>query len=300
MMEQSGNILDEYQINFKIEDIQSEVERITNANNELVNDAEVLKSIFNCIDLTTLKETDSADSVTAFVQKVNDFKEKYPHMPSVGAVCVFPVFAPIIKQYLKVDEVQRAVVSAGFPSSQTFLDLKVQETKKAVDFGANEIDVVISVGEFLEGNYEFVYEEIRQLKEACGEAHLKVILETGAIKDPQLIWNASIIAMDAGADFIKTSTGKIPVAATLEAAYVMCRAIKAYHKKTGKLIGFKPAGGIAETNEAVHYYAVVKEVLGDEWLNNKYFRVGASRLANNLLSDALKLEGRATEDVKFF
>ncbi|WP_066630332.1 deoxyribose-phosphate aldolase [Labilibacter marinus] len=299
-MMQSENILEDYPINFKLENIQQEIESITTKSGDLKDDVDVLKSIFSCIDLTTLKETDSADSVTAFVQKVNDFKDKYPSLPSVGAVCVFPVFAPIIKQYLKIEDVQKAVVSAGFPSSQTFLDLKVLETKKAVDFGANEIDVVISVGEFLEGNYEFVYEEIRQLKEACGDAHLKVILETGAIKEPELIWNASIIAIDAGADFIKTSTGKIPTAATLEAAFVMCNAIKAYHAKTGKKIGFKPAGGIAETTESIAYYSIVKEVLGEEWTNNKMFRIGASRLANNLLTDILKIENNATDAVKFF
>lgn len=297
---QSENILDEYTIDFKAADIKSEIERITNANQHLASDADVLKKIFSCIDLTTLKETDSADSVTGFVQKVNDFKEKYPNMPSVGAVCVFPVFAPIIKQYLKVEEVQKAVVAAGFPSSQTFLDIKVLEVKKAVSYGANEIDVVISVGEFLEGNYEFVYEEIRQLKDACGEAHLKVILETGAIGDAQLIWNASIIAMDAGADFIKTSTGKIPTAATLDAAYVMCKAIKAYHTKTGKKVGFKPAGGISETLEAANYYAVVNDVLGEAWLNNTLFRIGASRLANNLLTDVLRIESGSLEAIKFF
>lgn len=299
-MMQSENILDDYQPSFKFNEVDAEVKKIIEANQSLVADVEVLKTIFSCIDLTTLKETDSADSVTAFVQKVNEFEQAYPSLPSVGAVCVFPVFAPIIKQYLKVEGVKKAVVSAGFPSSQTFLDLKVLETKKAVDFGATEIDVVISIGEFLEGNYEFVYEEIRQLKEACGKAHLKVILETGALKDYELIWNASIIAMDAGADFIKTSTGKIPVAATLEAAFVMCQAIKAYTEKNKRKIGFKPAGGIAKSLEAVNYYAVVKTVLGDKWLNNKLFRIGASRLANDLLSDVLKLEGNASEEVKFF
>ncbi|SMO59096.1 deoxyribose-phosphate aldolase [Saccharicrinis carchari] len=299
-MMESGNLLDGYKMNFKTDELSSEVERITATCQHLEQDVEVLKTIFSCIDLTTLKESDSTESVTAFVQKVNDFKTQYPDMPSVGAVCVFPVFAPIINQYLKVNEVQKAVVAGGFPSSQTFLDIKVLEVKKAVSYGANEIDVVISVGEFLEGNYEFVYEEIRQLKEACGDAHLKVILETGAIGDAQLIWNASIIAMDAGADFIKTSTGKIPTAATLDAAYVMCKAIKAYHSKTGKKIGFKPAGGIAETIEAVNYYAIVNEVLGQKWLSNTLFRIGASRLANNLLSDILSLEDSSMDKVKFF
>ncbi len=296
----SETILDEYKPEFKFEDIDNNLKAIIENSQSLLSDKEVLKTIFSCIDLTTLKETDSADSVTAFVQKVNTFKTDYPNLPSVGAVCVFPVFAPIAKQYLTVEGVQKAVVSGGFPSSQTFLDIKVLETKKAVDFGATEIDVVISIGEFLDGNYEFVYEEIRQLKDACGKAHLKVILETGAIKDPELIWNASIIAMDAGADFIKTSTGKIPTAATLEAAYVMCQAIKSYHTKTGKKIGFKPAGGIAESAEAIEYYAVVKEVLGEQWLNNELFRIGASRLANNLLSDILTEDNSNVQSVTYF
>jgi deoxyribose-phosphate aldolase len=299
-MMHSETILDEYKPEFKFEDIDNNLKAIIENSQSLLSDKEVLKTIFSCIDLTTLKETDSADSVTAFVQKVNTFKTDYPNLPSVGAVCVFPVFAPIAKQYLTVEGVQKAVVSGGFPSSQTFLDIKVLETKKAVDFGATEIDVVISIGEFLDGNYEFVYEEIRQLKDACGKAHLKVILETGAIKDPELIWNASIIAMDAGADFIKTSTGKIPTAATLEAAYVMCQAIKSYHTKTGKKIGFKPAGGIAESAEAIEYYAVVKEVLGEQWLNNKLFRIGASRLANNLLSDILTEDNSNVQSVTYF
>jgi len=299
-MIEAENILDEYKVPFNFNEVSTKVQEIINNNESLASDTEALKKIFNCIDLTTLKETDSADSVTAFVQKVNLFEKEYPTLPSVGGICVFPVFAPILKQYLKVEGVNRAVVSAGFPSSQTFLDLKVLETKKAVDFGANEIDVVISVGEFLEGNYEFVYEEIRQLKEACGHAHLKVILETGAIKDPELIWNASIIAMDAGADFIKTSTGKIPVAATLEAAYVMCQAIKSFNAKNKRKVGFKPAGGISETMDSVHYYAIVKDILGEDWLNKDLFRIGASRLANNLLTDILKFEGKTTENISFF
>lgn len=297
---QPENILDDYKIDFELNTIESEIKKIKEDNKDLEKDKEVLKTIFSCIDLTTLKETDSADSVTEFIGKVNDFKDKYPNIPSVGAICLFPVFSPLLKQYLKVEGVKKAVVSGGFPSSQTFLDIKVLETKKAVDFGADEIDIVISVGEFLEGNYEFVYEEIRQLKEACGNAHLKVILETGAIKDPKLIWEASIIAMDAGADFIKTSTGKIPVAATLDAAYVMCKAIKAFNTKNKRKIGFKPAGGIVTTEEAISFYAVVKQILGDKWLDNKLFRIGASRLANNLLTDILSEYGEEKSEISFF
>ncbi len=294
------NVLDKYPFQINTSNFKQDIDKIVSEKDKFSTDKDVLKQIFNCIDLTTLKETDSADSVTSFVQKVNDFSVKFPSMPSVGGICVYPVFTPIVNQYLKVNTVKKAVVSGGFPSSQTFMDIKILETKKAVSFGANEVDVVISVGEFLEGNYEFVYEEICQLKEACGNAHLKVILETGAIKDPQLIWNASIIAMEAGADFIKTSTGKIAVAATLEAAYIMCSAIKAYEKETKRKVGFKAAGGISTTLESVQYYAIITSVLGEEWLNNSLFRIGASRLANNLLSDIMKVENSNNEEIKYF
>ncbi|TLX77098.1 deoxyribose-phosphate aldolase [Labilibacter sediminis] len=299
-MMESENILEDYVVPYKDQEIDSKIEEIQQSQLSDEIDLDTLKTIFSCIDLTTLKETDSADSVKAFVEKVNGFKEKFPNIPNVGGVCVYPVFSPVLKQYLKAEGVKRAVVSGGFPASQTFLDLKVLETKKAVDFGANEVDVVISVGEFLEGNYEFVYEEIRQLKEASKDAHLKVILETGSLIEPELIWNASIIAMDAGADFIKTSTGKSGKAASLTAAYVMCQAIKAYHEKQKRKVGFKPAGGIAETRDALKYYAVVKDILGEEWLNNNLFRIGASRLANNLLTEILSLEGDSFDKVEYY
>ncbi len=295
-----ANVLDKIPFEINVQTIQEEIDNILSTTEDYIQNTGILKQIFNCIDLTTLKETDSADYVTAFVQKVNEFSEHYPEMPNVGGICVYPVFAPVLHQYLKIGNVQKAVVSAGFPASQTFLEIKVLETKKAVNSGANEVDVVISVGEFLEGNYEYIYEEICQLKEACGDAHLKVILETGAIKDPHLIWNASIITMAAGADFIKTSTGKISVAATLEAAYVMCSAIKAYESHTSKKVGFKPAGGISTTKESLDYYAIVKSVLGEEWLNNQLFRIGASRLANNLLTEILTIENSTNIRCDYF
>ncbi len=282
-------------------DIKNGVEACTISSQELLNQSEILKKLFNSIDLTTLNATDSIESVTKFVNKVNAFETAYPEMPSVAAICVYPNFAPVVKQNLKVDKVNRAVVSAGFPASQTFIEIKVTETSMAMDLGANEIDIVISVGEMLNGNDQLVFNEIKRIKEACSEnVHLKVILETGALKTPELIWKASIIAMEAGADFIKTSTGKMNPAATPEAAYVMCKAIKAYYEKTGRMVGLKPAGGIAESHEAVIYYQIVKEILGDKWLNNEWFRIGASRLANNLLSDILKIEGKSTEEVVFF
>ena len=223
--------------------------------------AEVKKFLFHCIDLTTLKCTDSEQSVMKFTE---------------------------------ADHVNIACVSGGFPSSQTFTEVKVAETAMALHAGADEIDIVIPVGKFLEGDYEGMCDEIEELKEVCGDKHLKVILETGALKTASNIKKASILSMYSGADFIKTSTGKENPAATPEAAYVMCNAIKEYHRETGRKIGFKPAGGINTVKDALTYYTIVKEVLGKEWLNNQLFRLGTSRLANLLLSDILG------QETKFF
>lgn len=255
------------------------------------SDIELLKKMFGCIDLTSLNTTDSSNQIEDFCEKVVNFPKHFPDMPNVAAVCVFPVFASIPAKYLANTDVQRAVVSAGFPSSQTFLDVKVDETKRALFFGANEVDIVISVGEFLEGNYEFVAEEIRTIKSVMGEAHLKVIIESGALASSENIWKASIIAMEAGADFIKTSTGKLTPAATPEAAWVMAHAIKAFEKRSKKTIGFKPAGGIVTVDDAKLYWGIMETVLGDKWLNPSLFRIGASRLANNLLTEIEKLSG---------
>lgn len=254
----------------------------------------VKKFLFNCIDLTTLKTTDSEESVLKFTERVNDFEDKYPDMPSVAAICVYPCFAKIVSQSLEVEEVGIACVSAGFPSSQTFPEVKVAETALALKDGATEIDIVISVGKFLSGDYEGMCDEIEEIKSVCGEHHLKVILETGALGNCANIRKASLLAMYSGADFIKTSTGKQEPAATPEAAYVMCKAIKDYYTKTGRKVGFKPAGGINCVRDAVIYYTIVKEVLGQEWLSNEFFRLGTSRLANLCLSEILG------ENVKFF
>lgn len=281
-MEQFFN---DFPIRFTNEDGEELIAAIRNKIDNQDYDVDVLKLLFSCIDLTSLNTTDSAFSIREFCEKVNRFSAQFPSMPNVGAICVFPVFAPVLKNSLKVSSVKKAVVAGGFPSSQTFTDLKVDETMKAVDFGANEIDMVISVGEFLDENYEFVFEEVRMIKEAAGEAHVKVILETGALETPENIWRASLLAMEGGGDFIKTSTGKIPVSATPEAAYVMLQAIKSFHSKKGVMVGFKPAGGVVTTKDALMYYFLVKEILGEKWLNNNWFRLGASRLANNLLSD---------------
>lgn len=256
--------------------------------------AEVKKFLFHCIDLTTLKCTDIEQSVMKFTEKVNEFDDKYPDLDNVAAICVYPNMAEIVNDTLEADHVNIACVSGGFPSSQTFTEVKVAETAMALHAGADEIDIVIPVGKFLEGDYEGMCDEIEELKEVCGDKHLKVILETGALKTASNIKKASILSMYSGADFIKTSTGKENPAATPEAAYVMCNAIKEYHRETGRKIGFKPAGGINTVKDALTYYTIVKEVLGKEWLNNQLFRLGTSRLANLLLSDILG------QETKFF
>ena len=238
----------------------------------------------SCIDLTTLNSTDNHIQGEKFARKVSVFQDEFPGLPNVAAICVYPTIVESVKKNLLAPGVKLASVCAGFPSSQTFLDIKVMETKMAIEKGATEIDIVMNLGDFLEDDYPAVIKEISILKKVCGEAHLKVILETGALKSHAKIWKASLLAMQAGADFIKTSTGKLEPAATPQAAYVMCSAIKNYYEKTKKKIGFKAAGGIVEPADALIYIAIVKEVLGDEWLNNKLFRIGASRLANNLLT----------------
>lgn len=282
--------LSKYNVHLQDEEIQAKVAYLI-ANKVPENDTlEVKKLLFNCIDLTTLKTTDSEESVLRFTERVNDFEDKFPDLKNVAAICVYPNFANIVSQSLEVEEVGIACVSAGFPSSQTFTEVKIAETAMALHEGATEIDIVISVGKFLSGDYEGMCDEIEEIKEVCGEKHLKVILETGALGSAENIKKASILAMYSGADFIKTSTGKQEPAATPEAAYVMCQAIKEYYQETNRKIGFKPAGGINTVHDAVVYYTIVKEVLGKEWLSNEYFRLGTSRLANLLLSDILGKE----------
>ena len=286
--------LAKYNTNLNDAEVAAEVAGIIAEKVPANNTPEVKKFLFNCIDLTTLNSTDSDESVMKFTQKVNQFDEEFPDLKNVAAICVYPNFAEVVKDTLEVEDVKIACVSAGFPSSQTFIEVKVAETAMAIMEGADEIDIVISVGKFLSGDYETMCDEIQELKATCKEHHLKVILETGALKTAANIKKASILSMYAGADFIKTSTGKQQPAATPEAAYVMCQAIKEYHALTGNKIGFKPAGGINCVNDALIYYTIVKEVLGEEWLNNGLFRLGTSRLANLLLSE---IKG---EEMKFF
>ena len=255
---------------------------------------EVKKFLMGSVELTTLKTTDSEESVLKFTERVNDFDNAYPDLPHVATICVYPCFASIVSQSLEVEGVEVACVSGSFPSSQACIEVKTVETALAVRDGATEIDIVMSVGKFLSGDYETVCDEISELKAVCGEKKMKVILETGLLGSAENIKKASILAMYAGADYIKTSTGKEKPAATPEAAYVMCQAIKEYYDKSGIQIGFKPAGGLNTVHDALIYYTIVKEVLGEKWLTNQYFRLGTSRLANLLLSEVVG------EEVKFF
>ena len=286
--------LSKYQTNLKDDEIAEKTARLIEKHLEENNTKEVKKFLFNCIDLTTLKCTDSDTSVMKFTEKVNEFVDRYPDLKNVAAICVYPNMAEIVNDTLEADDVKIACVSGGFPSSQTFIEVKVAETAMAIHSGADEIDIVISVGKFLSGDYEGMCDEIEELKEVCGDKHLKVILETGALGSASNIKKASILSMYSGADFIKTSTGKESPAATPEAAYVMCQAIKEYFLETGRKVGFKPAGGINSVRDALVYYTIVKELLGEEWLTNELFRLGTSRMANLLLSDI------AGSETKFF
>lgn len=261
----------------------------------LENDTpEVKKFLMGSVELTTLKTTDSDVSVMAFTERVNQFENAYPDLPHVATICVYPCFAEVVKDTLEVEGVEIASVSGSFPSSQALLEVKVAETALAIKDGATEIDIVMSVGKFLSGDYEAVCDEISELKQVCGNKKMKVILETGCLKTAENIKKASLLAMYAGADYIKTSTGKESPAATPEAAYVMCQAIKEYYEETGIQIGFKPAGGLNTVMDAIIYYTIVKEVLGEKWLTNQWLRLGTSRLANLLLSEV------TGEETKFF
>lgn len=258
------------------------------------NTPEVKKFLLGSVELTTLKTTDTEESVLRLTERVNQFEEDYPELPHVATICVYPCYAAIVSQSLEVEGVEVACVSGNFPSSQALLEVKTVETALALKDGATEIDMAMSVGKFLAGDYETVCDEIGELKAVCGDMPLKVILETGLLPSSTAVKKASILAMYAGADYIKTSTGKEQPAATPQAAYVMCQAIREYFDRTGIRIGFKPAGGINSVYDALVYYTIVKEVLGPEWLTNKFFRLGTSRLANLLLSEILG------EETKYF
>ena len=286
--------LEQYNTSLSDKEVREAVQKIIAEKVHENDTAEVKKFLFGSIELTTLKTTDSDVSVMAFTEKVNQFDQQYPNIPHVATICVYPCFAEVVKDTLEVDGVNIACVSGSFPSSQALLEVKTVETALAIKDGADEIDMVMPVGKFLQGDYEGVSDEIQEMKADCGEHALKVILETGDLVTASNIKKASILAMYAGADYIKTSTGKEKISATPEAAFVMCQSIKEYYEETGIQVGFKPAGGINSVMDAIIYYTIVKEVLGEKWLTNKWLRLGTSRLANLLLSE---IEGK---EVKFF
>ena len=274
--------------------VRHELDKIMEKLPEYSNE-ETYRFIFSSIDLTTLSTEDSLESVSAFTRRVNDFDNEYPQYPSVAAICVYSNFAEVVRSNLDVTGVNVAVVAGGFPSGQTFTEIKVADTGLSVASGANEVDVVMNLGYLRDGNYEELCDELVEIKHAAKDARVKVILETGAMRSLEEVKTASVLALWSDADFIKTSTGKIYHGASEEAAYIMCRCIKEYHELTGRKVGFKAAGGIRTAEDALKYYAIVKEVLGDEWLDRDHFRIGASSLANALLAKMLD-----EEEVKFF
>ena len=293
-MNQIEQMLSKYNLEITDQEVSEAVKKIIAEKVPANDTAEVKKFLMGSVELTTLKTTDSETSVMAFTEKVNQFEEAYPTLPHVATICVYPKFAKVVSETLEVEGVEIACVSGSFPSSQSLIEVKTVETSLAVKDGATEIDIVMNVGAFLDGDFETVVDEVQQEKEACGDKAMKVILETGFLQTAKNIKIASLLSMYGGGDYIKTSTGKEKPAATPEAAYVMCQAIKEYYDQTGIQIGFKPAGGLNNVMDALIYYTIVKEVLGEKWLTNKWFRMGTSRLANLLLSEVIG------EEVKFF
>ena len=278
------NILSDFNLSVDPEEVQQHIEKSREAIPKGSN-KELLKQIFGLIDLTTLSERDNIENVSQLCDKVNQLAEAYPAMPNIAAICVYPELVSVVKDKLDNPLINIASVGGGFPASQTFTNIKVMEIEQAIEQGAEEIDMVMPVGKFLMDDLDIVNYEIQIIKQRIGSIHLKVILETGSLKDFSLIRKASLLAIGAGADFIKTSTGKISPGATPEAVAVMCCAIRDYYNRTGKKIGIKPAGGISDPETALLYYHIVKGILGAEWLNRERFRIGASRLANRILGD---------------
>ena len=282
--------LGKYDLDITDEEVKEAVKKIIAEKVPQNDTPEVKRFMFGSIELTTLTTQDSAESVLQLVEKVNKFANEYPQMPHVATVVTYPRFTKLVSESLEVEGVIPTCVSGAFPSSQALIEVKTVETGLAIRDGAENVDIVMHVGEFLSGDYETVCDEIQQQKETCGEVPMKVILETGDLGSCANIKKASLLAMYSGADYIKTSTGKEKISATPEAAYVMCQAIKEYYDETGIQVGFKPAGGINSVMDALIYYTIVKELLGEKWLTNELFRLGTSRLANLLLSELTGVE----------
>ncbi|MCD7710679.1 MAG: deoxyribose-phosphate aldolase [Porphyromonadaceae bacterium] len=279
-----------YNTDLHNEEVAQIVEKIIRENISGNATEEVYRFLFGCLDFTSLNPTDNQTQIAAFTRQVNEFDNQNPELNHVAAICVYPNFVECVRMNLDLSDVNIAAVAGGFPSAQTFSEVKIAEVALAVADGANEIDMVMNVGQFLNGEYEDICDEIVEIKRACREkARLKVILETGALGDYAAIKKASLLAIYSGADFIKTSTGKLSPGATPEAFYVMCTAIKEYYEKNHIRIGIKAAGGISTTAEALKYYTIAQSVLGPEWLNKEYFRIGASRLASSLVQSILEI-----------
>lgn len=287
-------VLKQYNLDLTEEEVKSAIKKII-AEKVPENDTiEVKKFLLGSVEHTSLQSTDTEEEILAMIEKVNKFAHEYPHLPHVGAVCAYPCFTKLIADSLEVDGIDITNVTGNFPSSQTFMEVKTIETSLAIADGATQIDIVMPIGKFLSGDYETVCDTISELKQTCGEIPLKVILETGCLQSLKNIKIASLLSMYAGADYIKTSTGKEKISATPESVYVMCQAIKEYYDKTGIQVGLKPAGGINTVMDAVIFYTIYKEILGEKWLDNYWFRIGTSRLTNLLISE---IEGK---DIKFF
>lgn len=276
----------EEKYNLKIDSkrIQERVNDAQERSKEL-KDKDLFRKIFSLIDLTSLDVADTERKILEMIEKVNNFSNRFNGIPNVAAICVYPTFVPLLNKYLKDKNVKKASVGGSFPSSQTFFDVKIKEIERILDEGADEVDIVLPLGKFLDEEYSEIYDEISRIKEIMKDKHLKVILETSVMNDLDKIKHASFLSMEAGADFIKTSTGKNGPGASPEAVFVMCEAIKEFHKKSGIPVGIKPAGGISDATNAIQYYLIVNEILGNDWITPERFRIGASRLANNLLGE---------------
>jgi deoxyribose-phosphate aldolase len=268
---------------YSIEEIKIRKEQLLSAKQNGFTERTTLTTILGCIDLTSLEGSDTNEKIISICRKAKTLSDTRKGLPHVAAVCFYPPFVRIAKKELKGTDVKVASVAGGFPGGQSPIHIKTEEAKFAVAEGADEIDMVISRGKLLEGEYQVVFDEIAAIKEACGAAHLKVILETGELQSVENIRKASELAIDAGADFIKTSTGKISPAATPEAFIVMADTVKEHFLKTGKMIGLKPAGGISTPEQAITYYQLLHAIAGKEWVNKNYFRIGASRLLDELI-----------------
>ncbi len=277
-------IEEKYDLNVNQKEISEKLESISRRSGNM-RDKELFKKIFSLIDLTSLNVSDTEEKILGMVDKVNKLPSKFSEIPNVAGLCVYPIFVPIIKANLKAKHVKIVSVAGSFPSSQTYTDIKLREVERVIQEGADEVDIVMPVGKYLEGKHEAIFQEIQNIKGIMGGAHLKVILETGELKEPEKIKHASFLCLEAGADYIKTSTGKTETSATPLAVYIMCEAIKEFHKQTGKVTGIKPAGGISDADTAIRYYLIVNDILGNDWIKPGLFRIGASRLANTLLGE---------------